>query len=174
MSTITITHRELLELWNGLPSLANLKGFKLGYAVVRTKIKLRPEIEALEEVMKPSEDFIEFERKRTDLCQKFVMKDDKGNSMMDGDLYLFGENKNEFEAAVELLKQEHIVTLEERQKQFVEYIALLKKPITVEVSQITVEDVPFDFEPTVAQMEVLYYLISEKVEDQFHARKYAK
>ena len=46
MSQITITRQELLELWHGLSTLANLKGFKLGYAVARSKAKLKIEVES--------------------------------------------------------------------------------------------------------------------------------
>ena len=38
---ITITRQELLELWSGLSALSDLKGFRLGYAIVRTKAKLK-------------------------------------------------------------------------------------------------------------------------------------
>jgi len=162
MSEITITRQELLELWHGFPVLANLRGFKLGYAVARTKTKLRPEIEALDEALKPDAAFQKYEERRMELCRKYVQKDPQGNPVVSGNEFVFGENREAFDAEMVPLQVEYAGTIEERKKQIADYSDGLKEKITVEVHQIAPVDVPED--ATVGQVDVLYRLI--KAEEQ--------
>jgi len=158
---ITITRRELLELWNGLPLLANLKGFKLGYAVARTKIKLRPEVEALDESIKPGEEFKEFEAKRMELCNKHAQKDPKGKAITENSQFVFGDNMEAFQKEMIPLNQEYEQVIKDQMQKVEDYNSALKDMITVEVHTVTEADISTDPEPTVAQMEVLYHLLQE-------------
>ncbi len=160
MSDITITRRELLELWHGLPALSNLKGFKLGYAIARTKAKLRPEVEALDEALEPDAEFQVYEEKRLALCQKYVQEDGNGNPMIQTGQFVFGENRAKFDAEMAPLSEEYAQAIEDRKRQLEDYTAGLKDTITVEVHQVKLEDVPADV--TVGQAEVLFKLIKEE------------
>ena len=157
MSQITITRQELLELWHGLPALADLRGFKLGYAVARTKAKLKPEVEALDEALKPDAAFQAYEEKRMELCRKFSIKDGQGNPLISGNEFVFGENRAAFDAEMVPLQEEYAEAIVDRKKQTEDYIAGLKESMVVEVHQIALEDVPEDV--TVGQVEVLIRLI---------------
>lgn len=154
---ITITRQELLELWHGLPALANLKGFKLGYAVARTKAKLKVEVEALEEALKPDAAFQKYEEKRMELCHQYVQKDGQGNPVVSGNEFVFGENREAFDVDIAPLQEEFAGAIEDRKRQIEDYQVSMKEIITVEVHQIAEADVPAD--ATVSQVEVLYRLI---------------
>lgn len=160
MSNITITRQELLELWHGLPALSDLKGFKLGYAVARTKAKLKPEVEALEESLKPDKSFEGYEKKRLELCHKHVQKDVQGNPLTQNGQFLFGDNREAFDVEMEPLSEEYAGIIEDRKQQVEDYMASMKEPITVEVHQVSEDDLSVQ-EPTVAQMHVLYHLIKD-------------
>ena len=157
MSQITITRQELFELWYGLPALANLRGFKLGYAIARTKAKLKIEIEVLQEVLKPAPAFEEYEKRRMELCRKFAQKDGQGNPMIQGNEFVFGDNRGAFDTEMVPLQEEYAQAIEDRKKQTEDYVAGLKEPLTVEVHTVALEDVPEDV--TVSQVEVLIRLI---------------
>ena len=157
MTAVSMTKQELLELWQGLPALANLRGFKLGYAVARTKAKLRHEIEALDEALKPDKDFQAYEEKRLQLCRKYAQKDAQGNPIIQGDQFMFGENRGGFDAEMVPLSEEFAQAIEDRRKQVEDYQDSLRGPIEIEVHQIGLEDVPED--ATVAQVAVLIHLI---------------
>jgi len=157
---ITITRQELLELWHGLPALSDLKGFKLGYAVARTKAKLKVEIGALEEALKPDKVFQEYEEKRLALCQKHVQKDGQGNPLTQGGQFVFGENREVFDATMAPLQEEYAGAIEDRKQQVEGYLASMKEAIAVEIHHVSEDDLK-DQEPTVAQMQVLYHLIKE-------------
>lgn len=159
MSEITITRQELLQFWSGLPTVAALKGFKLGYAVARTKAKIRPEVEALEESVRPAKDFERYEVKRLALCLKHAKKNDQGTPVIAGDQYIFGDNQEAFETEIAPLSEEYAGAIEDRRRQLEDYQAGLKETITVAVHQVLPEDVPEEVNG--AQMGVLYYLIKE-------------
>jgi len=156
---VTLTRAELLELWHGLPTLANLKGFKLGYAIARSKAKLKPEIEALEEALKPAQAFEEYERKRLELCRKYVQKDGQGNPVVSGNEFVFGDNREAFDAEMAPLQEEFAEAIENRKQQVEGYLSAMKEQITVEVHRVTEVDVPEDL--TVSQMAVLFHLIKD-------------
>jgi hypothetical protein len=161
MFQIVITKRELLELWNALPTLADLKGFNLGYAVARTKVKLRPEIEALDESLKPDDAFQEYTKRRLELCNYYAQKDERGPIIL-GNKFVFGDNQKAFDEAMIPLNVEFAQATKYREQQSLDYNNALSEPITVEIHQITKSDIPLDPEPTVAQMGVLYYLLREQ------------
>lgn len=158
MFEITITRQELFELWHGLFLLANLKGFKLAYAVARTKAKLKPEIEALDEALKPDNAFQEYEKKRLNLCRKYARKDEFGEPIVQGNQFVF-ENREEFEAQMIPLDDEYVNAIEVRKAQLEDYQKSLREPITVEVHQVSPDDLPQDL--TVKEMEVLYLFIKD-------------
>ena len=153
---VTMTRQEMLELWQGLPGLANLKGFKLGYAVARTKAKLKVEIEAFEEALKPDAAFTEYEKKRLELCRKYAMKDERGEPLVQGNQFVF-QDRTEFEAQVEPLNEEYADAIAARTSQLEGYTASLREPIEVEVHTVAIADVPEDV--TVQQMDTLIRLI---------------
>jgi len=156
---VTITRAELLELWHGLPVLADLKGFKLGYAVARTKAKLRPVIGGFDKALKPDAAFQAFEEKRMKLCRKYAQKDPRGNFMSSSDSFVFGENQEAFDGEMAPLTAEFTEAIEARKRQIEDYNASLLESISVEVYQITEADVPDDV--SVRQVEVLIRLIQD-------------
>ena len=58
MTTITATKGELVNLINGLFQVQELKGKKFGLAVSKNLIILKKELKELEEIGKPSEEFM--------------------------------------------------------------------------------------------------------------------
>ena len=58
MTTITATKGELVNLINGLFAVQELKGKKFGLAVSKNLIILKKELKELEEIGKPSEEFM--------------------------------------------------------------------------------------------------------------------
>lgn len=166
MPEVTMTKAALLNLWNQLPILSgagyqnpNLTGFKLGYAVARTKNYLRPEIEALESALRPDPKYQEFDQKRLQICKKYAKTTPDGKLISEGGQYVFGENQGAFDLELAPLKKEYRDALETRDQQIEDYNRELKNDITVNIHYITEEDIPKNPEPTVAQMEVLIHFL---------------
>lgn len=163
---ITIARQELLELWQGLALLGNLKGFRLGYAIARTRAKIKPEVEALEEALNPSAAFVEYEKKRLKICREHARKDDAGEPLIQGNQFVFVD-REDFETELAPVAAEYAQAIEDREKQIEDYNAGLKELITVEVHQIAETDIPEDV--TAQQVGVLYPLL---IKEKEHERLY--
>ena len=135
------------------PALADLKGFKLGYAVARTKAKLKPEIEALDEALKPDAAFRKYEEKRMELCRKHAQKDTNGSPMVQGNEFFFGDSRAAFDAEMVLLQEEFTGAIEDRKRQIEDYNISMLENISVEIYPVAEADVPAD--ASVRQVEVL-------------------
>lgn len=59
MLTLKTKNRELVELFNGLQAVANLKGVKFGLLVSKNVRILQQELDDLDKASKPTEDFMQ-------------------------------------------------------------------------------------------------------------------
>lgn len=153
-----MTNQDLINLYEGLDKVKDLKGFKFAYAVVRNSNKIKTEITNLEETLKTTEKFNEFETKRIELNKKYAKKDEKGEPIIEKDAYIL-ENKEEFEKEYELLKEEYKEEITKREEQNKELVKFLKEETTFELFKVKKEDVPQDITP--AQMGGIISIIEE-------------
>ena len=70
MTTINATKAEFVNLINGLFQVQELKGKKFGLAVSKNIVTLKKELQHLEELGKPSEEFMELAMKVNEISQK--------------------------------------------------------------------------------------------------------
>jgi len=70
MTTINATKGEFVNLINGLFQVQELKGKKFGLAISKNIVTLKKELQHLEDLGKPSEEFMELAMKVNELSQK--------------------------------------------------------------------------------------------------------
>ena len=70
MTTINATKGEFVNLINGLFQVQELKGKKFGLAVSKNIVTLKKELQHLEDLGKPSEEFMELAMKVNEISQK--------------------------------------------------------------------------------------------------------
>ena len=70
MTTINATKAEFVNLINGLFQVQELKGKKFGLAVSKNIVTLKKELQHLEDLGKPSEEFMELAMKVNEISQK--------------------------------------------------------------------------------------------------------
>lgn len=150
---------QLIELFNGLSKLKNLRGVKLAYAIAKNQQLMHSEIEALQECIKPADEFLEFEEKRLALCRKHCLKDEKGNPIEKNGLFLGLDENDEFQSEISKLKKQYHNAIDARTTQLREYTNLLNSKINFDFYTISLSDIPDDV--TVEQMEILSYFIDD-------------
>jgi hypothetical protein len=125
-----MTKGELLELWEALANPDGLEpSVKLGYAIERTRDRIRGEIQAIMATRKPPRAFEQYERERLKLVLKFAKKDEHGNPMVENQSYIFEPGTRlEYEVALDALIKEHKEAVELYQNQLEEWELLLKEP----------------------------------------------
>lgn len=146
---------EVLNLNNALIACGKLKGksenpIKFFYAVSKNLTSIEPEVKAINESLKPSEEYSAYEQKRIELCEKHANKDASGQpkTIMNGTSYdISGEDGNikpEFTAEWEALKVENKEVIEGREAQIKMYEKSLEEECEVKLHKIKLENIPDD------------------------------
>jgi hypothetical protein len=156
---------DLYRLKQALEGLGSVENVSFAYAVVKNLKLLEKEIEVLEEVRKPSEEFMqEFQPKVDELVKKHAKKDEDGNPEQgDGPqgptIQVDPKNKVKFEKEFAALEKENQALVDQRMEQLTKFNDLLQEEVEIELVKIKKEDLPEDIK--VAEL----YGISDILED---------
>jgi len=154
--------QDVLQLFNGLQAVSNLPGAKWSYAVAKNMVKLRPEVEALQKALTPDQEFIEYDKKRQELAEKYaVKKDGMPKKVKVGNIeeYLIAD-KDKFNKELFKLQETYKKALDERKKQVDDFIEILEEKIEVELHMVDSEYIPEGITP--AQLSKVMPIIREK------------
>jgi len=164
MATVKVIRSELIRLFDVLErSRSKTFNRKLAYALSRTKQFWSSEITAFSKFQQPSDEFVEYEKKRMELLEKYGKKDKEGNLVVvQNGRVSFGatRDKEMFDVAMNLLEEEYKDCIDNRNGQIKEVSEMLMDEVEVAVYQIPFEMIPeeVDFE----LMEVLTLMIKEE------------
>lgn len=139
-------NKKLVELYQGLNSVKDLKGVKFAYGIVKNINIIKSEIEAFQESINPTKEFMAFENGRIELAKKHSKKDDKGNPVIADNQYEV-EDKDKFEESFLELREKHKEAIDKREKQAEEYNKLLAEESKIELHKIKMSDVPDNISP---------------------------
>ena len=154
---VTKTNAEWDKIFSGLKSLGNLKGVKLAYAVSKNSDKMERQLKHLEGLVKPTEAFEAYEKKRVAIVEKYAEKDAEGNAMIENNMYKVDPELVKPE--VEALDLEMPEALEERKAQLKEFEEGLGMDQTLEIHMVKLEDLPVDI--SVSQMNHIKFMLAE-------------
>ena len=153
-----MTKKELLDLFGALQRIKNTPNAKFSYAIAKNMNMILPEIKALEEAQKPTEEFIklqaEFEPERIKIVEKYCKKGEDGkplkkNIQLNGklvEIYDMAQedqvkSNEECEAAMKALSPK---VYQERNEQLEMYQTLLETPVVLMFHKILIDEVPKD------------------------------
>jgi len=141
--------KDLLLLWNTLNNLkydeSQKQYIKFKYMVARNKLKLKPEIEIIQELAKLSPEFTEFNEKRVEICKEFSRKDENGEAILINNNYDIIDRKR-FNETIETLKDKYKDIIQKEEEQSKEIEAMLDENIDIEISKVSLEEIPGDLE----------------------------
>lgn len=143
--------KELYDLLNGFETVKDLKGVKFAYARAKNKKLVLAELELLKDVLKDSDKFVEYDKKRIKLCEVYCTKDDKGKPVIKNRKYDGLTKNEEFNKKLEKLGEEFKEVIEQKKKNAEEYQTLLDGEVDIPLHKIKLDDVPSDI--TGAQLE---------------------
>lgn len=156
---------DLYKLKQALEGLGSVENVSFAYAVVKNLKLLEKEIEILEEVRKPSEQFItEFQPKVDELVKKHSKKDEDGNpeqtdTPQGQTIAVDPAKKDKFEKEFTELEKENQELVDQRMEQLNKFNDLLQEETVIELVKIKKEDLPENIK--VAEL----YGISDILED---------
>ena len=136
-------NEKLQSLYAGIEAVSGLKGVRFAYAMAKNKSALKRELESLQEAIKMSDKFTEYEKKRVELCEQHSEKDDTGKAKLENNEYVI-LSKAQFNKELDKMRKEHKDTLDERTAQIKEFNELLKKESEFKPYMVAYESVPED------------------------------
>lgn len=122
------TRRQLLALWAALEALMDTPSHavEFAYAIVQNRNKMGSEIEKLEKVKEPSDEWKAFDAEREALCKELCDKDAQGAPVHDGQRYVIPPDKREdFDERSEEVRERHASAIEDYKAQAARYDDLL-------------------------------------------------
>lgn len=148
---------ELFELYNKMQGLRyHSDNKKFSYALIKNIKNIENEINILNEIIKPTQDFLEFEKERITICRSHAIKDENDEPILNGDEFQI-EDMNKFNLDLEPLKIKYRDSLTKRQKQIEKYNSLLDENIEIEFVKIGPDDLPDNITPN--EIEDIYPIL---------------
>lgn len=148
---------ELFDLYNKLQGLRyHSDNKKFSYALIKNIKSIESDINELNEIIKPNEDFLQFEQERISVCKSHAIKDENGEPILNGDEFQI-ENMEQFNADLEPMKVKYQDVLSKRQKQIEEYNTLLDEEIQEDLIKIGPDDLPDGITPN--EIEDIYPIL---------------
>ena len=121
MTTINATIGEFVNLINGLFQVQELKGKKFGLVVSKNITILKEDLKHLEDLGKPSEEFMELATKVNQISQ---------------------ENPENAKEVIDKLEKENEVLVKARREQLAKVTELMKDKIDIKLNTISEESLP--------------------------------
>ncbi len=141
-----LTKSDILGLWQTLNVIPHANIFVVDYAFERTKQFIKDEVEALQGAIKPSADFIEYDRKRLELCKLLAKKDENDNPVISGMEFVF-DDPPEFQAELAKLNEEYQEVLNKRDEQIAAFNKAMLDSAESQVFKVKASKMPDVFGP---------------------------
>jgi hypothetical protein len=148
---------ELFDLYNKLQGLKHLSGNKaFSYALIKNIKGIESEINKLNDIIKPTKNFLQFEEARIDVCKSHTIKDENDEPIQSGEEYQI-DDMEAFNLALEPLKEKYKTELTERQQQIDEYNSMLDIEIEFDFIKIGPDELPDAITPN--ELEDIYLIL---------------
>ena len=162
---MTMKKKDLKSLVMTMTSIGATKvKTKLAYALVMNKKILEPHVEAIAELEKPPQLWIDYEEARFELCTEYANKDEQGKPKtvrtMEGEVFdINEETKEEFEEKMTSLRSDSKEAFEVKAKHETELIEFLEEEAEIEFFKVDMDHLPDEIAPS--EMEVLLPLLKD-------------
>ena len=137
--------KELFDLARALNQLADQQhNVKFSYFVAKNRKLIEIEIAALQEMMKPTDDYKVYDEARIDLAQSYAEKLPTGNFKLENNEYVMNpKNREKFLTDIKALKKKHKSAIDAYEKKLKEFDEILDKDETdIQFHKIKMSELP--------------------------------
>ncbi len=152
--------KDLYGLLEGFEAVKNLQGVKFAYARAKNKKLVLNEIELINESMKMTDEYLEYEKKRVELCKEFCEKNEKGTPVIKNNTYAGLTGNTKFDEKLKKLREEFKEVIDARETQIEESNKMLDEEVEIDFHMILLKDVPINI--TGVQLESIASIVTEK------------
>lgn len=148
---------ELFDFYNKMQGLRyHSDSKKFSYTLIKNIKAIEEDIKKLNEIIKPDDEFMKFEKERISICEKHALKDENGEPLKEGDEFKIG-NMATFSEELKPIKEKYSGILLKRQEQINKYNSMLDDDVYLEILKIGPDDLPENITPN--EIEDIYYML---------------
>jgi len=137
-------NKDLLDLFSALESVnSDTCSAKFKYGIARNKKIIETQIKILQDLIKPSDEYIQAENERLAICYKYCERDESNNPRMINNMFVMKEDtraESDTEITEFMAKNKDI--FDEAVKKSQEVSAILEEEVNIELYSITIDAVP--------------------------------
>jgi len=159
-----LTRESVLEIYTALSMAGNVTSTtRYNYAIAKNTKLVESEAKLIQKAISPNQRFIEWDNKRTSLCQKYADRDNNGNILKDGGKYVISIKQYEFTVDLEDINSEYKSDIDAQNHKNMEDSEFLKEEVELEGKWIFIptEDIPPELSARI--LTPLLCMISEPV-----------
>lgn len=132
---------QLTKAKKALDAVSNYDGIDFAYAVFKNKKLIDNKLMEVDFIKNVSPKIVEYEKKRVSLCEQYAQRDEQGNPMFEGDLFIINE-KEEFREKMNELFQQYEESIKERQQQIDIFNEKMNQKVELPFIKLTKEQIP--------------------------------
>lgn len=141
----------VIKLWNALNLFNDSYNTYFSYFIAINKNRLKTEIKIMENLAKPSDKYIEFNKKREEIAKKYSAKDNDGKVIIIDNKYDIID-KIGFNSEFKELIGEYTETIDEYNTQMKEYNDFIAEEVEIKTHSIKFENLPNKITPEVIEL----------------------
>jgi len=148
---VKVPHKTFPALNQVLRRLGDETLPRFAYAIARNQSRIKNILEALEKGQTPLPEFQAFTRDRIALCEEYADKGEDGQTIKratpgarpgEGETFQIVERKEEFDAAIEKLREEYPSVIKDEEARRKDFVALLDEEVEFEPYQLKMSVCP--------------------------------
>jgi hypothetical protein len=148
-----MTYKQLFELLPKLDSLKNLTGAQFAYTVIYNKKLINEEYKIYEEMIKPMESYLQYDKERVEICMKYSDKDENNKPIINNNAFQITQNLDDFKSELELLNNKYSEAIRITNEQNKSVSEFLTKECDTQFKIISNNSLPKDI--SVEQLEII-------------------
>jgi hypothetical protein len=153
---------DILNLWHALENLKGKKGnIHFSYFIAKNRLKIKDEIDSINEAQDSSDEFKEYDKKRSALAESFAEKGNDGKPVIKNNQYVI-QDREKFEKELDKVKSKYKKVISEREEQLQKLRGFLDEDIDFVGHKIELGYLPPDIEPLFLEVMMVVDLIVEE------------
>jgi hypothetical protein len=155
--------RDLIKLQGALTTIEGRTfTIKFSYFIAKNKIMIKNEFDVLNEVRKPSAEYIEYDTVRAELANRLADRTEDGKPKIENNNFIIVENVDEFKTEMDKLKYKYAKAIEDFEQKQKDFEALLEEEFEYQGPKIDFKDIPQNIEPSILEALIAADLIIEE------------
>jgi len=155
--------RDILRLQKAIIELeGRINSVKFGYWLVKTKMIIKDEVEMLQKLSTPREEFVIYEQDRIKTAQRLADRNEDGTIKINNNNFVITQNLSLFQEEMESLRTKHAEVIKNRQQDIDDFNNIIEENSSIDIlEKVHIDDIPVEIEPIFIESFMIVDVIKE-------------